>query len=441
MADRNDLGGMRRSLQDLRQLIHRQVVTTMDIARTAYLTEDQFRAEIRVALLQACAQRGIDLPRDDQDIMVHQIMSDLFGFGPLEQLMHDPEVTDILVNGWRNVYVERDGVLHSTDVHFANDETLLNYIQRLVTRMGRRIDESSPMVDIHLPDGSRLNAVIAPLALRGPTLSIRRFRSDALLLEQMVQFGSLTMEMAEFLARAVEARANIMISGATGSGKTTLLNSLSRFISRAERVVTIEHTAELQLQQPDVVALEARPPNIEGRGEIHVRDLLRNTLRMRPDRIIVGECRGGEVFDVLQAMITGHDGSMSTIHASDTREAMHRMELMIALSGVELPRMAARHYISSAVHLIVHLKRLNTGERKVMRITELNGFQDGDFVLEDIFGFKQAGVDGYGRAKGNFFATGYRPRLLERMDEIGVDCRRDIFEPRELAIMSNGNVD
>lgn len=418
--------------QRLRAQVPRQIITSVDLTRMARLSDDSLRQELRTAVNKACAAQGLALTGEEEDVLVQEIINDIFGFGPLDPLMRDPEISDILVNGSKHVYVERDGLLHATDITFKDDETLLNFVKRLVNRMDRRIDEASPMVDVSLPDGSRLNAVIPPLALRGPTLSIRRFRSEPILLEDMVRTGSLTIEMADFLSKAVQARTNILISGATGAGKSTLLNSLSRFIPHSERVITIEHTAELQLQQPDVVALEARPPNIEGKGEIHVRELLKNSLRMRPDRIIVGECRGSEVFDVLQAMITGHDGSMSTIHASDTREALHRVEMMVALSGVDLPKRAARHYVTSAIQLVVHLKRLNTGERKVIRVSELAGLVDEEFKVEDIFVYQQRGADRFGRAIGTFTATGYRPLAVDRMAGLGIECVPEIFAAREL---------
>lgn len=420
------------TFKQIKRDVHRQLVTSFDRPSIDRISEAQLRSDLLARIERLCAQRTFDLSRDDRDIMVQDVLNELLGYGILQPLMDDPEISDILVNGPDRIYVERDGLLYATDVRFTDEEALLSYIQRIVTRMGRRIDESSPMVDVHLDDGSRLNAVFPPLSLRGPTLSIRRFRSEQFTMDQLVQLGSLSQEMGEFLSKAVQARVCIMFSGGTGAGKTTLLDCLSAFIPLSERIITIEETAELRLQQPDVVALEARPPNIEGRGEVLVRDLIKNALRMRPDRIIVGECRGGEIFDVLQAMITGHDGSMSTIHASDTREALRRMELMCALSGVDLPKLAARHYISAAIRLLVHSKRLSTGERKIVRISEVVGLHEGDFDVKDIFEYQQAGVDKYGRAIGTFRATGYRPRLLGLMHELGNSCSESLFEPREL---------
>ena len=359
-------------------------------------------------------------------------MDEIYGYGPLEVLMHDESISDVLVNGFDSVFIERDGRLLQTDVKFADDAHLLRVIQRLVGKAGRRIDEVSPMVDAKLPDGSRLNAVIPPLALRGPTLSIRRFKTRAFQFEDMVRLGSLAPEMADFLMMAVKARLNIVISGGTGGGKTTLLNNLSRFIPSSERIVTIEQTAELQLQQADVVSLEMRPPNIEGKGEISQRDLLKNSLRMRPDRIIVGEARGGEVLDMLQAMNTGHDGSMSTIHANDTRDALDRLELMIALSGTELPMLVARQYISSAIHILVHVSRLASGERKVMRITELVDCQQGNYHLEDVFVYRMGGMDANGNLTGTFYSTGYEPEVLKRLAAYGYQLPTELFTAREL---------
>lgn len=420
--------------QQLKQRLHQQIIVQIEPRYAARISQDALRRELAAATVRICKEHAIDLSSEDEEVLIQEILNEAFGYGPLDPLIKDPNVSDILVNGASNVYVERDGVLYATDVKFADNETLLSFIQRLVGRMGRRIDDSSPMVDVHLPDGSRLNAVIPPLSLRGPSLSIRKFRPEPFKLEQLVQLGSLSRAMAEFLAKAVEARVNVMFSGATGTGKTTMLNCLSRYIPRSERVITIEHTAELQLQQPDVVSLEARPPNIEGRGEILVRDLLKNSLRMRPDRIIVGECRGAEVFDVLQAMITGHEGSMTTIHASNTHEALRRMELMMALSGVELPKDSARRYIASAVKLLVHLRRFPSGERRVVQISEVVGVKDGDYCVEDVFQFQHRGADRYGALQGEFTPTGYVPTLLQQMRDFGIECSPELFQKRELTV-------
>lgn len=423
----------RQAFQTLKTRLHRQMVDAIDLSKAGELPERELRSQLRALALHLCSQQAVQLSTEDREVMVREIMDEIYGFGPIEALMHDVDVSDVLINGCDNVYVERNGRLERTDIRFANDEHLLHFIHRLVGRSGRRIDEVSPMVDAKLPDGSRFNAVIPPLALRGPTVSIRRFKNRAVVFEDMVRMGSLTPEMADFLIAAVRGRMNVVVSGGTGAGKTTLLNNLSRFIPESERVVTIEQTAELQLQQRDVVALETRPPNVEGRGEITQRDLVKNSLRMRPDRIIVGEARGGEVLDMLQAMNTGHDGSMSTIHANDTRDALDRMELMIALSGVELPTTVARQYIASAVQILVHINRLATGERKIVRVSELCSCQNGNYQFEDIFVYRMSGIEN-GRARGAFYATGYEPQALKRLASRGFEVPTDLFEARELQL-------
>ena len=427
----------RQAFQQLKTRLHRQMVDAIDLAKAGQLPEADLKNQLRALAAHLCEQQVVNLPVEDRDTMVREIMDEIYGFGPIEQFMSDPDVSDVLINGPDAVFIERNGLLERTNIRFADDEHLIHYIQRLVGRAGRRIDESSPMVDAKLPDGSRLNAVIPPLALRGPTVSIRRFKNRAILFEDMVRAGSLTPEMAEFLVAAVRGRLNLVVSGGTGAGKTTMLNNISRFIPESERVVTIEQTAELQLQQKDVVALETRPPNVEGRGEITQRDLLKNALRMRPDRIIVGEARGSEVLDMLQAMNTGHDGSMSTIHANDTRDALERMELMIALSGVELPTNIARQYMASAVQILVHIARLSTGERKVMRISELCGYEDGQFHVEDIYVYRLMGVGADGRARGAFYATGHEPVALGRLAARGFEMPNISFAARELTMVSS----
>lgn len=422
----------RQAFQVLKTRIHRQMVDAIDLSKAGQLPERELRTQLRSLASHLCSQETVNLPPDDREAMVREIMDEIYGFGPIEPLMNDPDISDVLVNGPDSVFIERNGLLERTDIRFANDEHLIHFIQRLVGRAGRRIDEVSPMVDAKLPDGSRLNAVIPPLALRGPTVSIRRFKSRGITFEHMVSTECLTPEMADFMVACVRGRMNVVVSGGTGAGKTTMLNNISRFIPESERVITIEQTAELQLQQRDVVAMETRPPNVEGRGEISQRDLLKNSLRMRPDRIIVGEARGGEVLDMLQAMNTGHDGSMSTVHANDTRDALDRMELMIALSGVELPTLVARQYISSAVQILIHMTRLSTGERKVMRISELCGCQDGSYQIEDIFVYRMSGVDASGKARGAFYATGYEPQVLKRLASRGCDVPSLMFAAREL---------
>ncbi|NOX57036.1 MAG: CpaF family protein [Planctomycetes bacterium] len=421
-----------KEFQQLKTRLHRRMVDSIDLSKIGQMSEDELRHQLRALASYLCSEEAVSLPADQREIMVQEIMDEIYGYGPLQPLMDDPDVSDVLVNGPNRVFVERNGVLEPTNIRFADEEHLMRLIHRLVGRAGRRIDEVSPMVDAKLPDGSRLNAIIPPLALRGPTVSIRRFQSRALVFEDLVALGTLAPAMADFLILAVRGRLNILMSGGTGAGKTTMLNNLSRFIPVSERVVTIEETAELQLQQPDVVALEMRWPNVEGRGEITQRDLLRNSLRMRPDRIIVGEARGGEVFELLQAMNTGHDGSMSTVHANDTRDALARIEMMIALSGIELPTAVARQYISSALHILVHMVRLSTGERKVTRISELCGCENGEYVIEDIFVYRMTGLGQDGRAQGAFYATGHVPVVLKRLAGNGFEIPTHLFTAREL---------
>ncbi|MCA8997135.1 MAG: CpaF family protein [Planctomycetaceae bacterium] len=421
-----------RHFQEVKSRLHRQIVDAIDMSKAGELGEAEFRRQLESLAQHLTNRASHDLNDDERGRMVHELMHEIYGFGPLQKLMDDPDVSDVLVNGCDTVFVERSGLLERTNIRFASDEHLLHFIQRLVGQAGRRIDEVSPMVDAKLADGSRLHAVIPPLALRGPTLSIRRFKTQIVQIEDMVRMGTLAPEMADFLIQAVRGRQNILLSGGTGAGKTTMLNNLSRFIPSTERVITIEETAELQLQQKDVVGLETRLPNVEGKGVISQRDLLRNTLRMRPDRIIVGEARGGEVLDMLQAMNTGHDGSMSTVHANDTRDALHRLELMIALSGADLPSHVTRQYIASAIQVFVHIARLSSGERKVMRISELTGVTNGEFDVEDIFVYRMAGMDANGKMLGSFYATGYEPQSLRRMASKGFDMNPRIFTAREL---------
>lgn len=423
----------RQAFQRLKTHLHRRMVDAIDLSKAGQLSEQDLRAQLRSLATHLCTMEAVALPTEHRDLMVREIMDEIYGFGPLEPLMNDPEVSDVLVNGPERVFVERRGLLEATDIRFADEQHLMRLIHRLVGRAGRRIDEVSPMVDAKLPDGSRLNAVIPPLALRGPTISIRKFAKRALVLEDMVHYGSLSPEISDFMILAVRARLNVLISGGTGAGKTTMLNNVSRFISHKERVITIEQTAELQLQQPDVVALEMRPANVEGKGEINQRDLLRNSLRMRPDRIIVGEARGGEVLEMLQAMNTGHEGSMSTVHANDTRDALDRLEMMIALAGVDLPPMIARQYIASAIHILVHMSRLSTGERKVTRVSELCGCRDGSYQIEDIFVYRMTGIGQDGKSRGAFYATGHEPLCFKRLSAMGFEPPKGMFHSRELS--------
>lgn len=430
-------GDPRQAFQRLKTHLHRRMIDAIDMSKAGSLNENELRNQLRSLATHLCTMEAVALLPEHRDVMVREIMDEIYGFGPLEPLMNDPDVSDVLVNGADRVFVERRGLLEATDIKFADDQHLLRLIHRLVGRAGRRIDEVSPMVDAKLPDGSRLNAVIPPLALKGPTISIRKFMSRALMFEDMVRLGSLAPEMADFLILSIRGRLNVLISGGTGAGKTTMLNNVSRFISPNERVITIEQTAELQLQQPDVVSLEMRPANVEGKGEISQRELLKNCLRMRPDRIIVGEARGGEVLEMLQAMNTGHEGSMSTLHANDTRDALDRMEMMVALAGVDLPTMVARQYIASAIHLMVHMSRLSTGERKVTRISELVGCRDGVYQIEDIFVYRMTGIGPDGRSRGSFYSTGHEPLCFKRLSAVGYEPPKGLFSARELSSGAN----
>ena len=427
-----------RDFQRLKTTLHRQMVDVIDFSKAETMTEGDLRAQLRSLADYLCTRQSVKMDQPQRETMVAEIMDEIYGFGPIESLMVDPQVTDILINGPDRVLIERNGLLETTNIRFADSHHLMQFIHRLVGRAGRRIDESSPMVDARLPDGSRFNAVIPPLALCGPTVSIRRFGSRRLQMEDMIRHGSLAPAMADFLILAVRGRMNIIVSGGTGAGKTTLLNCMSRFIPNSQRVVTIEETAELSLQQIDVIPLETRLPNLEGKGAVSQRDLLRNALRMRPDRIIVGEARGGEVLDMLQAMNTGHDGSMGTVHANDTRETLDRLELMIALAGVDLPSRIARQYVSNAIDIVIHVTRLHTGERRVTRISEVTGLKDGEYCMDDIFVYRVGSDNRDGRTQGSFFATGYQPVALRRLALSGADIEqyRPLFEARELKFNS-----
>jgi len=418
--------------QKLKTRIHRELIESLDLSKLATMEEARLRAHIRnlaEALLRAQPNLAAGI---DEERLLEELMAESFGLGPLEPYMQDPDVTDILVNGPREVYVERLGRLQLTNTVFADDEHLMQIIQRIVARVGRRIDEQAPMVDARLPDGSRINAIIPPLALNGPVLSIRRFGIQPLGLRDLIRFGSICPPMIQVLAAAVEGRINLMISGGAGSGKTTLLNNLSRFIPDDERIVTIEDSAELKLQRRHVVRLETRQANAEGAGEVRPRDLVRNALRMRPDRVILGEVRGAEALDMLQAMNTGHEGSMTTIHANDTLDALSRLEVMVSMAGEEIPVPVVRRYIASAITIVVHLARLKGGLRRVMRISEILGMENGEYQLQELFGFRQQGVDSEGRAKGFFYATGNVPRFLSRLEERGIQLDPQLFTERML---------
>jgi pilus assembly protein CpaF len=418
----------------LKAALHRRLVVGMDVTALNTLSKDQLRREVRRAAEELCARSSSLLNAADQERLITEVMDEAFGLGPLESLMRDPTVSDILINGPQTVYVERKGRLELTAVKFQDAAHLLHIVQRFVGQSGRRIDETSPMVDSRLPDGSRVNAIIPPLALDGALVSIRRFGATPIRAADLVAKGSATQEMIDFLQACVKARLNIIVSGGTGSGKTTLLNALSASIPDTERVLTIEDAAELRLQQPHVGRLETRPRNVEGQGEVTSRELLRNALRMRPDRIVVGECRGAEAVDMLQAMNTGHDGSMTTLHANDTREALGRLEVMVGLAGVDMPLWVIRRQIASAVQVVVQVSRLMGGARKITKISELTGLEGENFAMQDLFAFKQTGLDDDRRAVGVFQATGLRPHCMDRLEALGAGLSMDLFRRRLLPV-------
>ncbi len=424
--------GSRRGVLDyaaLKTRIHRQLIEQLDLAKLGTIPLAALQMQIRRITEELLAEEGTPLNRQERDRIVIEVEHETFGLGPIEPLMRDPVISDILVNGAKEVYIERRGKLERTDVQFRDDAHLLQIIERIVSKVGRRVDESCPMVDARLQDGSRVNAIIPPLALDGPILSIRRFAVDPFKLPDLLSFGTLTPTLAEILVAAVKARLNVLISGGTGSGKTTLLNVLSNAIPNSERIVTIEDSAELQLQQDHVVRLETRPANIEDKGAVTQRDLVRNALRMRPDRIIVGEVRGAEALDMLQAMNTGHDGSISTIHANSTRDGLSRVETMVLMAGIALPGRAMREYISSALDLLIHLARLSDGTRKIVRVTEVVGMESDTITLQDIFIFDQKGIGPEGEVLGQHRATGVRPRFAERLKAAGIQLDPAVFEP------------
>jgi pilus assembly protein CpaF len=409
---------------DLKTDLHRRVIDSLDLKSLEKLAPDRLRDQLRSVVSPLLAGANVPLNQLERDQMVQDLLDELTGLGPLEPLLRDGGISDILVNTYSTVYVERAGKLELTPVRFTDDDHLLRIINRIVSRVGRRVDETSPMVDARLPDGSRVNAIIPPLAIDGPVLSIRRFGVTPLRAADLVALHTLTPDCLDFLGACVRAKLNVLISGGTGSGKTTLLNALSAFIPATERIVTIEDSAELQLQQRHVVRLETRPPNIEGEGEIKARDLVRNALRMRPDRIIVGEVRSDEVLDMLQAMNTGHEGSMTTVHANSARDALARLEAMVGMSGIPLSDAYIRQTIARALHLVVQLGRGTDGRRRVLGVVEIVGTEGVTIVLQEIFKFEQRGVDAGGHVVGEFVPTGIRPRILERLERAGIDPGR-----------------
>ncbi len=418
------------NFEQLKQRIHTKLVDKLDLSKVGDLEGDVLRREIRLVVEHLCDTEDTLLNRQERERLIDEVLDETFGLGPLEVLLKDPTISDILINGPKNIYVERRGKMEKTTVGFRNNEHLLQIIDRIISKVGRRVDETCPMVDARMADGSRFNAIIPPLALDGACVSIRRFGANPLKLEDLLNFKAFTPEMVMLLEGAIKARLNVVISGGTGSGKTTLLNTLSSFIPNTDRIVTIEDAAELQLQQDHVVRLETRPPNIEGKGAMTATDLVRNALRMRPERIIIGECRGAETLDMLQAMNTGHEGSMTTLHANAPRDAVARMETMIMMAGFELPLKAMRTQIASAVDLIVQSNRLQGGPRKITHITEVVGMEQETIVMQDIYTFEQDGMDESGRAYGRFIAHGIRPTFMPRLEAAGVRLPSSAFRQR-----------
>ncbi len=420
---------VRAEIQELKFKVHARILEAVDLSRIKSLSSDMLKREIKKVTEQILSNDfTVPLNFEEKEEVCKEIQDEILGLGPIEPFMHDPHVTDILVNTHKHVYVEKYGKLEITQARFRDDIHLKNVIDRIVSAVGRRIDESCPMVDARLPDGSRVNAIIPPLAIDGPILSIRRFGSIPLELEDLITLRTLVPEIGELLKGIVRAKLNVLISGGTGTGKTTMLNVLSRFIPSDERVITIEDSAELQLKQEHVVRLETRRPNIEGIGEVTQRGLVRNSLRMRPDRIILGEIRGDEILDMLQAMNTGHEGSISTIHSNTPRDALVRMETLVAMSGITIPNTAIREYISSAIDVIIQVSRLIDGSRKVVSLHEIIGMEGNIITTQEIFTFKQQGMDNKGRAKGRFEISRIRPRFLEKFIALGVPIPEEIFK-------------
>jgi len=416
---------------ELKQRLHRKLVDQIDMTRMVG-DENELRAQVREIVEKLCEQENTLLNFNERQRLISEVLDETFGLGPLEVLLADTTISDILINGPKQIYVERSGRIELTDVKFRDNGHLMHVIDKIVSQVGRRCDETSPMVDARLPDGSRVNAVIPPLAIDGPSMSIRRFGADPLTWDDYIRFRSCTPEIRDFLQACVLAHLNIIILGGTGSGKTTLLNNLSSFIPPEDRIVTMEDAAELRLRQPHVVRLESRPPNIEGKGQISIRDLLVNSLRMRPDRIVVGECRGAETLDMLQAMNTGHDGSLTTIHANSARDAVQRVETMVMMAGFELPLRAIRQQFASAIHLLVQAQRLSGGPRKIVSVTEVQGMEGDTITMQDIFKFEQLGVTASGKAYGQLVSTGLRPGFLDRLKSSGCTIDPAIFERRVL---------
>ena len=417
------------SMLEIKMAIHQGLLDKINLSLLDKLPPEQIKSEISTLVPELLAAFDQPLNREERTALVSDVMDELLGLGPLEPLLKDETITDILVNGCNTVFVERKGVLERTKARFQDEKHLMRIIQKIVSAVGRRIDESSPFVDARLADGSRVNAIVAPLALDGSLLSIRKFAKIPINMGKLVALGSVPSAMATVLEAIVNARRSVLISGGTGSGKTTMLNAMSSFIDEKERIVTIEDSAELQLQQSHVARLETRPPNIEGRGEVSQRDLVKNALRMRPDRIIVGEVRAGEAFDMLQAMNTGHDGSMTTVHANSTRDALSRIEQMIGMAGIDISPKSARAQIASAIHVVLQVARFPDGKRRVRSLSEITGMEGETITMQEIFRFKPTGVGEQGEILGHFEATGIRPKFLQAAAEYGVDLSADLFRP------------
>ena len=416
------------NLENFEATIHRILISRLDLEKLSRVDSTQARQAVAGVVKEIIGEQKVPLSMNEQQKVQEDLLDEVFGLGPLEPLLRDPKISDILVNGKDRVFIERGGVLEKTDTTFRDDRHLMQIIDRIVSRVGRRVDESSPMVDARLPDGSRVNAIIPPLALDGPTLSIRRFGTGPIAANQLVELQSVTVEMIEMLAAAVRSRISILVSGGTGAGKTTFLNILSQYIPKNERLVTIEDAAELQLAQENIVRLETRPPNIEGVGAIRQRQLLINSLRMRPDRIIIGEVRGEEAFDMLQAMNTGHEGSMTTIHANTPRDALSRLESMVAMTNLNLPERTVRQQIASAIAIIVQVSRLSDGTRKVVNISEITGMEENVISMHEIFTFNKKGIGPDGKVVGTFQPTRIRPKFLERLRVSGIFLPPAMFE-------------
>jgi pilus assembly protein CpaF len=420
----------RTEYQQVKADLHRRILDRLDLEKLGRTPSDAAREEVLLLIRNTVNSEAVPLSFAERERLAREILDEIFGLGPLEPLLKDPTISDILVNRYDKVYVERGGKLEPTGLSFKDDAHLMQIIDRIVSRVGRRVDESSPMVDARLPDGSRVNAIIPPLAIDGPCLSIRRFGRDPITARQLLENKSITEPMLELLAAMVKGRLNLLISGGTGAGKTTLLNVLSGFIPNSERIVTIEDAAELQMKQEHVVRLETRPPNIEGKGAVRQRQLVINSLRMRPDRIVLGEVRGEEAFDMLQAMNTGHEGSLTTVHANSQRDALARVENMFSMASLNIPERAMRHQIAAAIHAVVQIARLSDGTRKVITISEVTGMDADVIAMQDIFVFDRHGIDEGGRVKGTFRATGIRPKFAERLATAGCRLKPALFESR-----------